>query len=278
MLGQPGANVKPVPAAGIEAAVWGDKMGLAIVPFDELEVKLRAIKVDGAVAGGQPVPGRASGRSQPGVPAAKTDGGETRRLQGDIARSPTATPSKLTVLVMTGVTAMARNSAVAIEKSGDWGFLARQVGPELAAADITIISNEIPFVPNCVANNTLNNLLLCSKPEYWENLELSGVDAIGLTGNHMNDFGYDNFRWTLDFYKEKKMPLLRRAARTTKTARAAADPGAERQPAGLPRREQLGAGVLLERATARRSAPGPARTTPARRASTSRRCRRTSQR
>jgi len=32
------------------------------------------------------------------------------------------------------------------------------------------------------------------------------VDAIGLTGNHMNDFGYDNFRWTLDFYKEKGIP------------------------------------------------------------------------
>jgi poly-gamma-glutamate synthesis protein (capsule biosynthesis protein) len=113
---------------------------------------------------------------------------------------------KVTVLIMTGVTAMARNSGVAIERSGDWGFLARQVGPELAAADITIISNEIPFMPDCVADNSLNNLLLCSKPEYWENLDLSGVDAIGLTGNHMNDFGYDNFRWTLDYYKEKKTP------------------------------------------------------------------------
>ncbi len=57
-----------------------------------------------------------------------------------------------------------------------------------------------------MANNTLNNLLLCSKPEYWENLELSGVDAIGLSGNHMNDFGYDNFDWTMDFYMEKKIP------------------------------------------------------------------------
>ncbi len=108
---------------------------------------------------------------------------------------------------MTGVTAMARNSAVAIEKAGDYGFLARQVGPELAAADITTISNEIPFVPGCKANGSPNLLVLCSKPEYWENLALSGVDAIGLTGNHLLDFGRKAALWTLDFYKEKKMPV-----------------------------------------------------------------------
>ena len=117
---------------------------------------------------------------------------------------------------MTGVTAMARNSAVAIERSGDYGFLARQVGPELAAADLTIISNEISFFDGCVADNTLNNVLLCSKPEYWENLELSGVDAIGLTGNHMNDFGYDNFRSTLQLLRGQEDADLRRRRATTR--------------------------------------------------------------
>ena len=115
-------------------------------------------------------------------------------------------PNKLTVLAMTGVTAMARNSAVAIDRSGDPGFLARQVGPELAAADLTTTSNEISIFEGCVADNTLNNVLLCSKPAYWENLALSGIDAIGLTGNHMNDFSYDNFRATLQLYGDKQMP------------------------------------------------------------------------
>ncbi len=81
------------------------------------------------------------------------------------------------------------------------------MGPELAAADITIISNEIPFIPDCVADNSLNNLILCSRPEYWANLELSGVDAVGLTGNHQNDFGYDAMHWSLGFYKEKGIPV-----------------------------------------------------------------------
>ncbi len=206
VLGQPGANVKPVAADGVEAAVWGDKMGLGIVPFDQLRVKLRAIKLDGA----SPVDNRFLEADWPltsrAALTARTPRGEEALAKLGSVALTNREPNKMTVLVMTGVTAIARNSAVAIERAGDYGFLARQVGPELAAADITVISNEIPFQPGCVPNNTLNNLLLCSKPEYWENLALSGVDAIGLTGNHMNDFGYDNFRWTLNFYKEKGVP------------------------------------------------------------------------
>jgi poly-gamma-glutamate synthesis protein (capsule biosynthesis protein) len=206
LLGQPSANVKLTPADGVEAAVWGDKMGLGIVPFDQLRVKLRAIKLDGAT----PVDNRFVAADWPLASrvtlAAKTPRGEEALAAAGSAAYSNREPGKMTVLVMTGVTAMARNSAVAIERSGDYGFLGRLVGPELAAADITVISNEIPFAPDCVADNSLNNLLLCSKPEYWENLALSGVDVIGLSGNHMNDFGYDNFRWTLDLYKEKGTP------------------------------------------------------------------------
>ena len=132
-------------------------------------------------------------------------------------------PGKLTTLIMTGVTAMGRKSAAAIEKSGDYGFLARQVGPELAAADLTIISNEIPFVEGCKVNTTRNNIILCSKPEYFENLALSGVDAVGLTGNHMNDFGHENDLASLALYAEKGIPVYA----------AGADAEAARKPAIL---------------------------------------------
>lgn len=206
LLGPAGANVKPVPADGLEAAVWGDKLGLGILPFDRLTIKLRAIKLDGQ----SPVDNRFQARTWPltmrTYVSARTDQGKQALAKINLPTQSNREASQLTVLIMTGVTAIARNSAVAIDRSGDDGFLARQVGPELAAADITIISNEIPFQPDCLADNTLNNLLLCSRPGYWENLALSGVDAIGLSGNHMNDFGYDNFRWTLNFYKEKQIP------------------------------------------------------------------------
>ncbi len=208
LLGEAGAQVKPTPAEGVEAAVWGDKMGLGIVPFDALTVSLRAIKVDGQ----SPVDNRFRADEWSLTRRAALVGATERgreALAAVAGRLPVTNrdASKLTVLVMTGVTAMARNSAVAIDRSGDSGFLARVVGPELAAADLTIISNEIPFLPDCVADNTLNNLILCSHNDYWENLALSGVDAIGLSGNHQNDFGYEAMRQSLAFYEEKKIPI-----------------------------------------------------------------------
>lgn len=208
LLGEPGPAVKPQSAEAVADAVWGDPMGLGIVPFDALSVRLRAMKLDGLSATDnrfKPADWPLASRAWLTATTEKGHAAEMRLAAALPITNRDA--SKLTVLVMTGVTAMARNSAVAIEQSGDYGFLARLVGPELAAADLTIISNEIPFVAGCVPDNTLNNLLLCSKPEYWLNLELSGVDAVGLSGNHQNDFGYNAMRASLAFYVGKKVPV-----------------------------------------------------------------------
>ncbi len=208
LLGEPGPMVKPQPAEMVAGAVWGDPMGLGIVPFDALTVRLRAIKLDGLSAiDNRFKPADWPLASRAWLVAATDQGRAAADRLTDTLPITNRDAGKLTVLVMTGVTAIARNSAAAIEQSGDYGFLARLVGPELAAADLTIISNEIPFVPGCVPDNTLNNLLLCSKPEYWLNLELSGVDAVGLSGNHQNDFGYAAMRASLAFYAEKKIPV-----------------------------------------------------------------------
>ena len=207
VLGAPSPAVKPQPTAGLADAVWGDPMGLGIVPFENLSTRLRAIPLDDD----SPTDNRFRSAEWP-LAARAFLSPLTERGQVALGKLTTPLPitnrdpSKFTVLAMTGVTAMARNSAVAIDRSGDPGFLARQVGPELAAADLTTTSNEIPIYDGCVADNTLNNVLLCSKPAYWENLEISGIDAIGLTGNHMNDFSYDNFRSTLQLYTDKGMP------------------------------------------------------------------------
>jgi len=207
LLGAPGPTVKPQASAGLADAVWGDPMGLGIVPFESLGTRLRAIPLDD----NSPTDNRFRATEWP-LAARAYLAPLTERGQAALGKLTTPLPitnrdpNKLTVLVMTGVTAMARNSAVAIDRSGDPGFLARQVGPELAAADLTTTSNEISIFDGCVADNTLNNVLLCSKPAYWENLEFSGIDAIGLTGNHMNDFSYDNFRSTLQLYTDKQMP------------------------------------------------------------------------
>jgi hypothetical protein len=208
LLGAAGPAVNPQPVTELDAAVWADASGIGIVPFEELTPRLRALRLDGMSA----VDNRLDPRQWPLATrlwlSAETERGAGALQQtGDLAPISNRDPKKLTVLVMTGVTAMARGTGAAIEKSGDYAFPARLVGPELAAADITIISNEIPFVEGCLADDRPDNLTLCSKPEYFAALELSGVDAVGLTGNHQNDFGYQNDLASLEFYAEKGIPV-----------------------------------------------------------------------
>ena len=81
------------------------------------------------------------------------------------------------------------------------------ISDTLAAADITHISNEIPFLDDCKVNATRNNLMLCSNDRYWEALEAVGTDIVGLSGNHVNDFGRKGARRSLQFYKDNNIPI-----------------------------------------------------------------------
>ena len=186
----------------MSAAVWGDPMSIGIVPFERLNVRLP-----------RPASGRSFRCRQPARSSTLAAGGaglaRARRRRGKTlwhalaGRKPISNrdPSKLTVLVNTGVTAIARGGAAApSNESGDDAYVARVVGPELAAADITTINNEIPFMEGCKLNTDPDNIIFCSDPAYFEALKLSGTTLVGLTGNHMNDFGTAVFSDTLDFY------------------------------------------------------------------------------
>ena len=83
-----------------------------------------------------------------------------------IAVATNRDPAKLTTLIMTGVTAMARNTARVMEEEGVL-YPALVISDTLAAADITHVSNEIPFLDDCKVNATKNNLMLCSNDRYW---------------------------------------------------------------------------------------------------------------
>jgi poly-gamma-glutamate synthesis protein (capsule biosynthesis protein) len=101
---------------------------------------------------------------------------------------------------------MSRGTADAIERNY-LTYPAAIISDTLSAADITHISNEVPFLDDCVVNNTNNNLVLCSHTSYWEVLEAVGTDIVGLSGNHVNDFGYDGARESLTFYRENEIPI-----------------------------------------------------------------------
>ncbi len=214
ILGAPGAAVSGRAAiTDVVADAWGEAGALALLPFEALVPSLVVLAVDGQnpVENANKFDVDAYGliahvfvHAQPGVDAdqlalfteklTQTTGGANRD------------PAQLTVLAMTGVTAMTRQTAYQMELFGsEWP--AEVVGPELAAADITHISNEVPFVAGCKVNLAQDNFNFCSKPSYLDSLTLSGVDIIGLTGNHQNDFGYDAARDSLAFYEEQGLPV-----------------------------------------------------------------------
>ena len=109
---------------------------------------------------------------------------------------------KLVKINMAGVVAMSRGLALLTDRSGDYGYAARNIGEFLADADLTHVSNEASFVPGC---NVYSGMVFSSRPEYMEVLQLSGVHIVELTGNHNNDFAAQYSAASIQMYEEAGM-------------------------------------------------------------------------
>jgi poly-gamma-glutamate synthesis protein (capsule biosynthesis protein) len=201
LWGVPAANVVSVPDAQLADAIWNNKTALAIMPFDQLVPRVKALHVDDLSV----LDRNANLDAYPLVTRLYVSG-DTTFLNGFTAAFAKKNPrtnrdaERMTNLVMTGVTAISRTSAFKIDAAGDPALPAREVAEVLSAADITHVSNEVPFTTSC--KPVLGTLQLCSKPEYIEALKLAGVDLISSTGNHMNDYGINAFLETLDLFEQ----------------------------------------------------------------------------
>ncbi|MEM5775363.1 MAG: CapA family protein, partial [Anaerolineaceae bacterium] len=115
--------------------------------------------------------------------------------------------TKLTVLAMTGVTALARSTAYTMLEKGIT-YPGENVREVLASADITHISNEVAFAGNCPEPQPQRTgMMFCSDPSYIELLEYIGTDLIELTGDHLADWGQKAIYLTLDMYAEEGWPV-----------------------------------------------------------------------
>jgi len=113
--------------------------------------------------------------------------------------------SKMTTLIMTGVTAFVRATAYTMDHKGIT-YPGRDIQDWLVQADITHISNEVPFFDKCPAPNPdQSRLVFCSDPRYIDLLKFVGADVIELTGNHFADFGPGATLNTLAMYKQNNM-------------------------------------------------------------------------
>lgn len=225
ILGIKGASVQgQATMTDVIASAWDDdETTLALVPFEALDPELVVLPIDGQ----NPVEN--ANKYDPSqyplvatlyAHVATTNRSELAQVEALLAALPAGNrdPDQLTTLTMTGVTAMVRMMADEMDRRGA-AWPAEYVGEELSSADITHISNEVPWVDDCETDLRMDNYNFCTKTEYIETLRLSGTDIIGLTGNHQNDFGRTAALHSLDIYEEEGWPVYG-GGRTLAEARA----------------------------------------------------------
>jgi hypothetical protein len=186
-------SVRVVAADQLVDSAWADRPAWALLPFEALEPRWKVLSVDGQ----SPV----HNDFDPAAYPLKI----SLSLQPAVFALPSTNrdPNKLTVLAMTGVTALVRGTADKMEQKGVL-YPGEAIRSVLRAADLTHVSNEIPFDANCPKPDPLTeSLVFCSDPRYIALLENVGVDIVELTGNHMLDYGPTDMLMTLDMYDRR---------------------------------------------------------------------------
>lgn len=208
--GEPGTGrIEIHPSGELLDFAWNHRPSWAIVPFEALEPRWKVLEVDGLSPLRKEFDPAAYSLSVPiSLNGDQTLVGLVRTLYGAETSSPLVPPTnrdpnRLTVLAMTGVTALVRATAFAMEQHGV-KYPGRDVGDWLRSADLTHISNEVPFAKNCPYPNPLQpDMRFCSDPRYIALLEDVGTDIVELTGDHFQDWGIDAMYYTLDLYRER---------------------------------------------------------------------------
>ncbi|HEX2989239.1 MAG TPA: hypothetical protein VHO49_01115, partial [Anaerolineales bacterium] len=149
--GTAGGDVRVVPREQLVDATWAQRPSLAIVPFDDLEPRWKVLPVDGL----SPIHRDfdfASYRLT--IPISLvSDPDRVALIQGNfLIPSSNLDPQKMTVVAVTGVTALVRATASAMEQRGLL-YPAKDIRGWLLEADITHISNEVPFAADCPPPN-----------------------------------------------------------------------------------------------------------------------------
>jgi poly-gamma-glutamate synthesis protein (capsule biosynthesis protein) len=196
--------VRIVSAERLLEEAWSVMPSWAIIPFEKLEPKWKVLTIDGQspirkdfdithypLVASLPV---RSTRSDP---------------QATISVYPSNyDPDKLTTVIMTGVTALVRATALTMELKGST-YPGEKVRDLFREADIMHVSNEIPFFTGCTYPKPDQvALVFCSDPKYMDLLSDVGADVIELTGNHFADRGPAGMLETIGIYKQDGLPYF----------------------------------------------------------------------
>ncbi len=183
-------EIRIVPDDALYNTLWRDGRLYTLLAFDRLSPRYRILNI---------------GDSAPGLPP----------LYADLAAYPFAfsggevnfDPTRLTRLLLSGVTALTRNTLRVLDERGvEWAGEAIQ--PYTTRADFFHTSNEVSFSPKCPFSDETPLGGFCSKESHFALLENVGLDIVELTGNHNIDYGTQPYLDTLEWYAERGIYTL----------------------------------------------------------------------
>jgi poly-gamma-glutamate synthesis protein (capsule biosynthesis protein) len=205
LWGEPAAGaVRVVSADQLLDTAWSEMPSWGIIPFEALEPRWKVLTIDGQ----SPIRKNFDISNYPLVV------NFILQSSSDVDTSLLTLPPpnydryKLTTVIMTGVTALVRATALTMEIKGTT-YPGERIRDLMREADITHVSNEIPFFTGCTyPKSDQVALVFCSDPKYIDLLTDIGADVIELTGNHFADRGSAGMRETIEIYKDKGLPYF----------------------------------------------------------------------
>jgi poly-gamma-glutamate synthesis protein (capsule biosynthesis protein) len=200
--GEPETAATIIPTAELINALWDRQSGydtpvLTILPFEQLEPRLKVLRVDGLA----PIDMDFDPATYPLTIPFGLSGEQAAVVQA--AWSGPATnweDGRITHIVMSGPAGMRRAVADRMERYG-LQYPAEVTGPILQMADIAHMSNEDPFATDCPPADPYNSDRGCNRAEYFELMTWMGIDVNEMTGNHLNDWGTAALQYTFDLYE-----------------------------------------------------------------------------
>lgn len=202
--GAPAETVRRVQSLTDVSLAPDDSHTLLLIPFEDIRPEWKILTVDGVTPlthpfepASYPLTVYFSFQGKVPIPA------ELQAAEKDL--TPNYDPQKLSIVAMTGTTALTRATAHEMDIHGvTWP--ARDIGQYLRDADLTHISNEVSFYAGCSKGNpNEKSMMFCSRPEYLELLQDVGADVIELSGNHNLDYGKKPYLYSLDLYQQVGM-------------------------------------------------------------------------
>jgi len=207
ILGQPGETVLTVPEDQILETAWTTQNTWAVIPVEEIEPRWKVLVIDGQSPIHKDFDADQYALNAL-ISASPVESGESFSLPPELSdlRLTNLDSSKITTVMLTGVTALVRATAVGMDERGVL-VPGENIAAVMQEADILHISNEVPFAENCPPHTLGDYLVFCTPESYMDLLRSVGTDVVELTGDHFQDYGTEGMLYTLELYANEGWPV-----------------------------------------------------------------------